>query len=226
MKRIGICAITAPGAIMCYQAIIEHVNSSELLDNPEIVIFQANLTPFKKAWINQNTDLLTDLLIQDLRKLESNNVDHIVIPSNTMHYVIDNVKESISTPIYSILDVTSEFIIKNNYENVLFLGTKWTLEGGLYDKLAKSYGYRITYPSSEDINIINKFIENELVYFDNLEEVENKLLMIVEKYKDSCDAIALACTELPLVIKEENSPLPIIDTTKLLGAYMADKTIT
>ncbi|WP_162896542.1 aspartate/glutamate racemase family protein [Cysteiniphilum halobium] len=226
MKKIGICAVTAPGAMMCYRSIIEEIAlKDDLLSNPEIILLQPDLMILKQAWMSRSIDALLKLLEHQFIKLESYGVDFIIIPCNTAHYVVDLARKKIKTPVYSILDVTSQFIKDKNYKNVLFLGTNWTLEGKLYNKHAQIYGYQITYPSPTDITQINNYIEHELIYFKNIEKVTSELLKIISKYTENCDSIALACTELPLAINDQNSPLPVIDTTKLLAIYAANKSI-
>ncbi|MDZ5609675.1 aspartate/glutamate racemase family protein, partial [Bacillus pseudomycoides] len=146
--------------------------------------------------------------------LEKAGADFIVICTNTMHKVISNIKEKVSIPILHIADATAIEIKKHGIRSVGLLGTKYTMEQDFYKSRIEQNGIKIIVPNEADRELINGIIYNELclgeinqVSRDSYKEIINRLV------QNGAEGIILGCTEIGLLVKQEDSQVPLFDTT-------------
>ncbi len=146
--------------------------------------------------------------------LEKAGADFIVICTNTMHKVISNIKEKVSIPILHIADATAIEIKKHGIRSVGLLGTKYTIEQDFYKSRIEQNGIKIIVPNEADRELINGIIYNELclgeinqVSRDSYKEIINRLV------QNGAEGIILGCTEIGLLVKQEDSQVPLFDTT-------------
>ncbi|MBY0595202.1 aspartate/glutamate racemase family protein [Bacillus bingmayongensis] len=146
--------------------------------------------------------------------LEKAGADFIVICTNTMHKVISNIKEKVSIPILHIADATAIEIKKHGIRSVGVLGTKYTMEQDFYKSRIEQNGIKIIVPNEADRELINGIIYNELclgeinqVSRDSYKEIINRLV------QNGAEGIILGCTEIGLLVKQEDSQVPLFDTT-------------
>lgn len=218
MKSIGICAITPPGAAICYQTILQHANNQyPEKDNPDIFMIQTSVNKFIDAWNNNDYQLMANLMLDSIDKLSQYQPDFIIIPSNTMHRVIKKVQQLSPIPVLNMLDIAAKNITNNKYKKILMLGTSLTMSGELYHDPFNDHDLIQVLPNDQEQKIINDIILKNLIPMNITDNCINALKVIAYDHNYHCDAVMLACTELPLVLNESNITKPIIDTTRVLA---------
>ncbi len=160
---------------------------------------------------------LTDSLTEIAKRLENAGAELIVICTNTMHKVADEMQTNLSIPIIHIADATAEKIMEKKLQTVGLLGTKFTMEEGFYkDRLKKEYGLEVMLPDKEERQVVHDIIYNELVLGKLKNQSRNIFINIIHKLKASgAEGIILGCTEIPLLIKQEDTNIPLFDTTTI-----------
>ncbi|RLI84802.1 MAG: aspartate racemase [Archaeoglobales archaeon] len=163
---------------------------------------------------------LGEMLAEIAKRLEFCGADLILICTNTMHKVADYVQEAIDVPLLNIIDVTAEEIKKAGLEVVGILGTKFTMEDEFYREGLRRYGIKALIPDEEDRKTVHRIIFEELCFGVFKESSKEKLKGIVERLrKDGAEGVVLACTELPLILSQEEFEIPLFDTTRIHAEY-------
>jgi len=215
MKHIGIVAVSAPGAALCYTAIAEISARSSFAIDPEITISALSYKNYIAAIKEKNWDQISKYILSSIEKLKKAGTDFIIIPANTVHFAIDQVKASSILPIISLLDVTVTECINKNYKKVLVLGTEHTMMEGLYTSALAKNGLTEITPDPDLQKEIHSLIIDQLIPEKIDHATVNSLINSLQNIE--CDAVILACTELPIVINENNLGKSVIDTTRLLA---------
>ncbi|MEK4092951.1 MULTISPECIES: aspartate/glutamate racemase family protein [unclassified Viridibacillus] len=148
--------------------------------------------------------------------LEKVGADFIVICTNTMHKVIDLIEEKIQIPILHIADTTAIQIKANSIQKVGLLGTKFTMEQDFYKSRVEQYNIQIIVPAEEERAIIHQIIYDELCLGIIKETSKKKYLDIIDRLVErGAKGIILGCTEVGLIIKQQDTKIPLFDTTKI-----------
>lgn len=146
--------------------------------------------------------------------LEKAGADFIVICTNTMHKVICNIKEKVSIPILHIADATAIEIKKHGIRSVGLLGTKYTMEQDFYKSRIEQNGIKIIVPNEADRELINGIIYNELCLGEMNQVSRDSYKEIINRFvQNGAEGIILGCTEIGLLVKQEDSQVPLFDTT-------------
>ena len=221
--KIGILAITAPGAAICYEELVSYYGKKYgKYHHPEIFLHHINFYEFNIHLQNQNWDKLCELMLVSAQELAKHNLDFIIIPANTVHIVIDKLKNYSPVKILSILDVVAEACVSNCYKTVMVLGTKWTMSTKLYQNVFDKHDINLVIPSEKNQDTLQDMILNYLVPQINIDVAQKVLTELINDISPNCDAIALACTELPMVLRQKDFDMPLIDTTRTLAQRAAD----
>lgn len=227
MKHIGILGITAEGASLCYQTIVSQ--SARMLGeniHPTITLHTTSFNDILKAQKDSNWEKVSEICLASITVLKNTGADFVIIPANSVHYAYDLMKTNSPIPILSIVDAVLSECLEKKYKKVGVLGIGITMSGGLYTKPLEDNGIQAFVPSTEDQDILNEIIYKEIVLGIKNEQSTHKILRIVQGLKDQgVEAVILGCTELPLVITEGNSPLPVIDTTRLLAIKAVEEAL-
>ena len=160
---------------------------------------------------------LGQLIIDAAQRLEKGGADLIIICTNTVHKVADEVQESINIPLLHIADATAEKISEKGLRKVGLLGTKFTMEEGFYkDRLTEKYGLEVIIPNKEERQVIHDIIYKELVVGEMNQFSKEKFKISIQNLKKKeAQGIILGCTEIPLLIKQVDVDLPLFDTTTI-----------
>lgn len=215
-KKIGILGGLSPESTSEYYL---HLTRSytQRFNNfayPEIIIYSVQFQSYVD-WPNQERwDLVAQGLTQAARKLEAAGADFIIIATNTMHLVFDQVQAGVNIPMLSLVEAVGNAILAKGLHKVGLLGTRFTMEKTFYqDKLA-SMGIEVLVPGSEERALVNHVIYNELVAAKFLPGSRNSFLKIIDNLAArGAQGIILGCTEIPLLVHAEDTPLPMFDTT-------------
>lgn len=229
LPTIGIAGVTIPGAIDCVNKINQKVRGNfEHHNHPNIILHQPNFGPTHHAQLDGRWDLVENRLIESIEQLAKAGADFIIIPANTVHKVIDNVKKRSPIPVLSILDRVAAECQQHNLKKVGILGTQWTMADHLYQKALDIRNIEEIIPTPEDQSIVQKAIFEELIPTGKVKPTTlASLLAVIERLKiNGCDGIVLACTELPLVLNQENCGILTLDTTAILAESAVQHALT
>ena len=165
---------------------------------------------------NQDFAGLTALLVNSAQKLEKAGAELLMIGANTMHFAAEPVQDSISIPLVNIVDATIKAIQAKNLTKVGLLGTKFTMEQDFFKKRLIANDIDVNVPGAEDREFIHQTIFKELFSAHINPESKKRFLSIMDKLaNDGAQGIILGCTEIPLLIKQEDTMLPVFDTTEI-----------
>lgn len=159
---------------------------------------------------------LEQLVIEVAQRLETGGADLIVICTNTVHKVADEVQKNINIPLLHIVDTSAEKISQKGLKKIGLLGTKFTMEEEFYKGKLSEYGFEVLIPEEEERQILHDVIYNELVVGNLKQSSKKQFLNIIQKLKNKgAEGIILGCTEIPLLIKQEDVDIPLFDTTTI-----------
>ena len=219
LKHIGIAAITAEGAALCYKTIL--AEAAKILgpnQHPEISLHSFSFSKLLEAQHKKDWDTVGKYIVESINKLAVAGANFAVMPANATHYAFDYIQQNGSIPLLNLVSLTSEECKKLNFTKVGVLGVGVTMSGGLYRKPLTALGIEPITPDDEQQKIINDIIFQEIIPEKITESGIDKIIEIIKKLKiGGCDGVILGCTELPIIINKTNSPLPFIDTTRLLA---------
>jgi len=229
MKIIGIIGGIGPESTAeYYKRIINGYRKFSNTENyPQLYINSINMTEMLEYVSNNDYKKLINMLVTEIEKLGKIGADYIAIASNTPHCVINEVVEKVNIPIISIVDETCKYIKNKKLEKVLLTGTIFTMEKNFYKKTLEDLKIECIVPNDNEKKIIQNII------FPNL---ENGIIIEKDKqlFKDICnkiikdkkiDGIILGCTELPLMIKENDFDISVLDTMEVHIKSILDKII-
>lgn len=226
-QHIGIVSVTAEGGSLCYRTIIQE--SARILGpnvHPKITLYSSSFSEILKAQQSNNWETVANICLSSIKTLKDTGVQFAIMPANSVHFAFDKIKNKSPIEVISIVEVALKHCQENKYSKVGVLGVGITMEKGLYEKIFSKSGIKTIVPDKEDREILNEIIYKEIVLGKIKKESVQKIINMIEKLKRAnCQAVILGCTELPLVITKKNSPIPIIDTTRLLAIYATHKSI-
>jgi aspartate racemase len=218
MKKIGIIGGMSPESTIAYYQYITHTYTQRFGDYgyPEVLIYSVSFQDYVDWPAQDRWDLVAEGLSAAARTLEAAGAGVIAIATNTMHRVYEQVQAAVQVPVISVLDVTADAIQTQGLAAVGLLGTRYTMEGPLYPAALARRGISVLIPEDEPRAFINNAIYTELVSGQVLPKTRERFLeIIVQLADDGAQGIILGCTEIPLLVHAEDTPLPLFDTTTL-----------
>ena len=162
-------------------------------------------------------DELTKLMINAAKKLETAGSELILICTNTMHKMAEDIEANINIPLVHIADAVAEEIKKSGLKTVGLLGTKFTMEQNFYrSRIEKKFNIKVIIPNDYERQIVHDIIYNELVVGRIIESSKEEFKKIIKNLElNGAEGVILGCTEIPLLIKQEDCDIPIFDTTTI-----------
>jgi aspartate racemase len=222
-KKIGILGGLSPESTVTYYEEITRSYTAEYGDYgyPEILIYSVNFQRYVDWQRDGHWEEAAVDMVRSLAALKSAGADFGIIATNTMHRVFDQVQAAVDLPLLSIVEATASEIHKEGLAKVGLLGTVFTMEASYYpDGLARK-GIEVLVPPDEDQVTINRIIYQELCRGEIREESRLLFQQIIERlHANGAGGVILGCTEIPLLVRPEDSLLPLYNTT-LLHAQMA-----
>jgi len=219
MKTIGLIGGMSWESTTEYYRIINEAIKEKLggLHSAKIVLYSADMEEIALLQHEEKWDKLTDLMIDAAKRVERSGSDLLLICTNTMHKMAEQVARSIAIPLLHIADATAERIISLNLKRVALLGTRFTMEQDFYKgRLRDRYNLKVIIPNEADRQEIHSIIYQELCAGEIKSSSEEQLKAIIERLvSNGAQGIILGCTELPLLIKQDDSPVPVLDTTRI-----------
>ena len=226
-KHIGIVACSAEGAALCYRTIC--TEGEELMGryaHPEVTMHTYPLGEYMKYIEADKWKGVASLILASVNKLAEVGADFAICPDNTIHKVFNSFIEKSPIPWLHIAEEVAKEAKRQEYECLGVLGTSYLMEGQVYPEKLTEMGINFKIPRKEDRERINGIIFDELVYGKFYQKSRTYFEEVIGKLKnEDCDAVVLGCTEIPLIVIPETSPLPTLDSTRLLARAALRKAI-
>ena len=219
MKHIGILAHSFEGATLCFRtACLEGVKRLGAHMHPEITMTCSAMALVLDAWERGDNGELRAFFMKDAEKLAAAGADFWVCPDNTAHIALESPGDPFPIPGLHIGEVVAEQALREGRRKVGVLGTKYTMTGPVYPAALGRRRLEWVVPEEEDRALVNSIIFDELCLGVFRDESRQAYVRIIESLAEQgCDVVALVCTEIPLLITADLSPLPILDSTRLLA---------
>lgn len=216
-KKIGILGGMGPeSTIKYYKSIINnYIKQNSNLDFPEIIVYSVNFGDMNRLLEFGSKNEYLNSLIECIKNLANAGADFVIIAANTPHLVIKGLKEKSPIPILSIVNVTLNRAKERGLKRLLLLGTKHTMQSDFYREEAEMLNLELMVPDESEQNLINEILYRELVMGIIKKESKGKILEIIKKYENAIDGIILGCTELPLIISQRDTTLPVLNTIEI-----------
>jgi len=217
MKTIGLLGGMSWESSIEYYRIINQETKKRLgkLHSAKSMMYSVDFAEIEALQHQGNWSQLTKEMIKAAKNIENGGADFLVICTNTMHKMADEMQKEMKIPIFHIADATAKAIKKTGIKKIGLLGTKFTMEEDFYKgRLENRHNLTVIVPSEEDRNTVHKIIYNELVVGKINPESKEKYLAIINNLKaQGAQGIILGCTEIGLLIKQTDTDLPVFDTT-------------
>jgi len=219
MRHIGVLAHSADGAALCFLEMVREAGRRlGAHQHPEITLSILPMGPVLEAYERNDLPAVRAHLARTARRLADAGCDFFVCPDNTAHIDLELPREPLPLPGLHIAEVVAERARAERYTRVGLLGTKWTMEGPVYPAAFARHGIALRTPEPADRALVDEVIFGELTQGRLLDASRAEYVRIIDGLKRAgCDAVALSCTEIPLLITPEVSPLPTLDSTRLLA---------
>lgn len=219
MKTIGLLGgMSWESTVSYYQEINEGVKSVlGGLHSAKIFLYSVDFNEIEQLQHKGCWDEAAEILSAAAKAVEAGGADFLLICTNTMHKVAEEVQSSITIPLIHIADATAEKLISDNIKRVGLLGTKFTMEQGFYKhRVSEKHGIEVIVPNEQDRNIIHNIIYNELCLGEINESSRSEYIKIVDKlFSKGAEAVILGCTEIALLIQQQHTKVPLYDTAQI-----------
>jgi aspartate racemase len=217
-KKIGILGGMSPESTAEYYQYITRGYTRRFGDHgyPEIIIYSVTFQPYIEWPKTGRWDVVAQGLGQAARALQDAGADFVIIATNTMHMVAEEIRAQIDIPLLSLVDVVADAVRAKGITNVGLLGTAFTMSNRFYHKVLEKRGIQVITPNAGDQAYVNRVIYDELVNGDLKAESRAGYLQVIERLREQgAQGVILGCTEIPLLIKQTDTDLPLFDTTLL-----------
>ena len=219
MKHIGIHQYSVPGAVLCFEEIMREAQRRlGAHQHPVVTMTGLAMADAVEEWDARDNAVLRQRSARVIDRLAAAGADFFCCPDNTAHIALEADGPAFALPGLHIAEVVADEAQRRGFGRVGVLGTRWTMEGPVYARALEARGMGWAVPDAETRAELHRIIMDELC-LDRFEDAS------VQYYRDSiaglaeqgCDSVALVCTEIPLIISDGNSVLPVLDSTRLLA---------
>ena len=188
------------------------------------ILYSVDFEEVEKLQHQGDWEELTRLMAEAAQRLESAGADFVIICTNTMHKMADEVQRAIRVPVLHIVDVTAEAIKNNGQTRVGLLGTKFTMEQDFYKgRLRDKHGLEVLIPSPEERQMVHDILYSELCLGEIKELSKEKFKSVIQNLVDhGAQGVILGCTEIPLIVSQDDYAIPVYDTTTLHAQAAVD----
>lgn len=218
-KHIGIVACSAEGAALCYRTIC--TEAPKLLGghaHPEVSMHTHSLGDYENCLEREDWQGVGRLMLSSAEKLAGAGADFLICPDNTIHQALPYVEPRSPLPWLHIAEVVAVEAARRGFRRVGLTGTRWLVDSAVYPEKLEKHGLEYLRPDEDEREEANRIIMDELVRGTFKQESVAFFQRSIERMKDEgCDAVVLGCTEIPLIMNDANSPLPTLDSTRLLA---------
>ena len=217
--HIGIVGCSAEGAALCYRTIC--AEGAALLGphaHPEISMHTPSLADYVACLDRGDRQGVAALMLDSAARLARAGADFLICPDNTIHQAMPDVLPRSPLPWLHIAEVVAAEAVARGFRRLGITGTRWLVDSEVYPDKLTAVGLEFLRPTAAERDETNRIIMDELVYGVLKPEAVAAFQRVIGRMKDQgCDAVILGCTEIPLIMNDGNSPLPTLDSTRLLA---------
>lgn len=225
MKTIGLIGgVTWLSTAEYYRILNEMVNAREGgVSSARIIVFSVNFQEIKTLTEAGDWNSIAGIMCDAARRLERAGADCILLGANTMHKIADAVQEAVAIPLIHVAVVTASAIKQQQIRTVALLGTKYVMQQEFYRQKLEEQGLQVLIPSQADIEYINNAIYTEFAKGVFTEEAKQRFLQIIDTLvAQGASGAIFGCTEIPILLKQEDCSIPVFDTTLLHATAAVD----
>lgn len=226
MKTIGLIGGMSWESTVEYYRIINREVNRRLggHHSAELLLYSVPFGEVQEHMNRGEGDKVSAMLVDAARRLETAGAGMVLICANTMHMFADHVMAAVDIPLVHIGDMTAEDIVAEGMKRVGLLGTLPTMEEDFYKgRMASRYGLDIMVPSEKDRLTIHQVIVNELCFGSFREESRKAFREIIQSLaSEGAEGVILGCTEIPLLVTDVDSPVPLFNTTRIHALKAVD----
>lgn len=221
MKKIGLIGGMSWESSLEYYRILNEETKNKLskLHSSKCIMYSVDFNEIAELQHENKWEELTNKMVEIGLDLKKAGAEFIVICTNTMHMMADDIESKTGLKVLHIADATGMDITSKGIKKVALLGTKFTMEGDFYKKrLNDKHNVEVIVPDEEDRQIVHDIIYNELCLGQIKDESRDKYIKIIDKLeRQGAQGVILGCTEIPLLIKDNHVNIPVFDTTTIHG---------
>lgn len=225
MKTIGLIGgVTWLSTAEYYRILNEMVNAREGgVSSARIIVFSVNFQEIKTLTEAGDWNSIAGIMCDAARRLERAGADCILLGANTMHKIADAVQEAVAIPLIHVAVVTASAIKQQQIRTVALLGTKYVMQQDFYRQKLEEQGLQVLIPSQEEIDYINNAIYTEFAKGVFTAEAKQRFLQIIDGLvARGAEGAIFGCTEIPILLKQEDCSIPVFDTTLLHATAAVD----
>lgn len=230
MKTIGMLGGMSWESSIEYYRIINQTVKDKLggLHSAQSLMFSVDFAEIEALQHAGDWEGATQAMIEAAQRVETGGADFVIICTNTMHKMADEVEAALGIPLLHIADATADAIKAQGLSKIGLLGTKFTMEDDFYrGRLVEKHGLDVLIPKADDREIVHRVIYDELVLGEIKPESKEQYKIIIEKLiEEGAQGIILGCTEIGLLVKAEDSAVSIFDTTEIHAVSAVEYALT
>ena len=227
-KHIGIVACSAEGAALCYRTICctEAPAVMGRHTHPEVTLHTHSLSEYMECVYRDDWQGVAALMLSPANKLAKAGAEFLICPDNTIHRAFDQVAPYSPLPWLHIVEEVAAEAKQHGFRKLAITGTKYTMEGPVYPVKLSAAGIEHLMPNADERARIDAIIMDELVNGIFSDEFRTYFQQVIGRLShEGCDAVVLGCTEIPLLIDDRSSPLPTLDSTRILARAALKKAL-
>jgi len=218
VEHVGILGHSWEGASLCWREVCQHSNRLGHPAHPDVTMDCISFEHCMPAWERGDYEAVRAVLATSVDRLARAGCDFFVCPDNTAHLALEAPGDPLAIPGLHLIDIVADAAQRAGHRRVGILGTRFTMQGPLYPRELAARGIEAVIPTGGDQNLVHAAIFDELVHGIFRDETRTSFVDLIGRLADSgCDAVALVCTEIPLLVSPDDSPLPVLDSTRLSG---------
>jgi aspartate racemase len=227
-QHIGIVACSAEGAALCYKTIcVEGAGFMGPHAHPEVSLHTHSLADYVERLDRGDRAGVAELMLSSAHKLARAGADFLICPDNTIHQAMSHVLPHSPLPWLHIAEVVAAEASERGYRKLGITGTRWLVDSEVYPEKIDAQGLAWLRPTEPERDALNQIIMDELVQSRFTPQAIATFQRVMDRMKEEgCDAVVLGCTEIPLIMNDGNSPLPTLDSTRLLARAALRRAVT
>ncbi|MET2956127.1 aspartate/glutamate racemase family protein [Vibrio harveyi] len=229
MKTIGLIGGMSWESTANYYQIINREVKARLggLHSGKVCLYSVDFAEIETLQHQGRWDDTAIILAQAAKSVEAGGADFILICTNTMHKVADQIQQAVNVPLVHIADTTAEQLVMDGIKKVGLLGTRFTMEQDFYkQRLIDKFGVDVVVPSSDDQTIVHDVIYNELCKGEVRDDSRQHYLTIIEKLvEQGAEAVILGCTEIAMLVESQHTDVKLYDTTEIHAKAAVEKAL-
>ena len=230
MKTIGLLGGMSWESTASYYRIINDEIKRRLggLHSAQIILYSLDFKEIEDLQHRDRWDDAADILADGARRIESGGADFLLICTNTMHKVADQVQAGIGIPLLHIADATGKQIHARGFSKVALLGTRFTMEQAFYrGRLEERFDLEVLVPDEAERGLVHRVIYDELCLGSIRQASRERFVGIIGGLADrGAEAVILGCTEIALLVDQKDSPIPLLDTTRIHAIGAVDEALS